>query len=244
MKLKVVSSGSVGNSYIVHNEDEALLIECGVRFDDIKRSLNFNLKKVVGCIVSHSHKDHCKGVREVVNAGINIHCLEETAATFGFKSHRLKVIEPKKIFTVGKFKVMAFPLQHDVPCLGFMVDHEETGTFVFITDTYYCEYTFPGLHNVIIEANYCQNILDSKVAAGATPEFLRNRVLQSHMSLATCKEFLKVNDLSKVNNILLIHLSDSNSNADQFKKEVQEQTAKTVNIASKGLEINFNKTPF
>ncbi|AMQ00963.1 MBL fold metallo-hydrolase [Pedobacter cryoconitis] len=244
MKLKVVSSGSIGNAYIVHNDDEALLIECGVKFGDIKQSLNFNLKKVVGCLVSHSHQDHCKGVREAVNAGINVHCLPETAETFGFKSHRLKAIEEKKIFTIGNFKIMAFPLQHDVPCLGFMIDHKDTGTFVFITDTYYCEYSFPGLHNVIIEANYCQTILDAKLAAGATPEFLRNRVLKSHMSLATCKEFLKANDLTKVNNILLIHLSDSNSNAEQFKKEIKEQTAKTVNVASKGLEINFNKTPF
>lgn len=244
MKLKVVSSGSIGNAYIVHNDNEALLIECGVRFSDIKQSLNFNLKKVVGCLVSHSHLDHCKGVREAVNAGINVHCLEDTSAAFGFKSHRIKNIEPKKIFTIGNFKIMAFTLQHDVPCLGFMIDHVETGTFVFITDTYYCEYSFPGLHNVIIEANYCQSILDAKLAAGATPEFLRNRVLKSHMSLATCKEFLKANDLTKVNNILLIHLSDSNSNAEQFKREIKEQTAKTVNIASKGLEINFNKTPF
>jgi phosphoribosyl 1,2-cyclic phosphodiesterase len=244
MKLKVVSSGSVGNSYIVHNNNEALLIECGVRFDDIKRSLNFNLKKVVGCIVSHSHKDHCKGVRDVVNAGIDVYCLQKTAESFGFKSHRLKPVLAERSFLVGNFKVMPFSLQHDVPCVGFMIEHDETGRFVFITDTYYCEYTFPGLHNVIIEANYCQSILDAKVAAGATPEFLRNRVLQSHMSLATCKEFLKVNDLSKVNNILLIHLSDSNSNAERFKKEIKEQTAKTVNVASKGLEINFDKTPF
>ncbi|MBB2148834.1 MBL fold metallo-hydrolase [Pedobacter gandavensis] len=244
MKLKVVSSGSVGNSYIVHNEDEALLIECGVRFKDIKQSLNFNLKKVVGCLVSHSHQDHCKGVREVVNAGINVFCLLETANTFGFKSHRIKEVIPMQSFMVGNFKVMAFPLQHDVPCLGFMVEHKDTGRFVFITDTYYCEYSFPGLHNVIIEANYCQTILDAKLAAGATPEFLRNRVLKSHMSLSTCKEFLKANDLTSVNNILLIHLSDSNSHAERFQHEVKEQTAKTVNVASKGLEINFTKTPF
>lgn len=244
MKLKVVSSGSVGNCYIVHNEDEALLIECGVKFKQIQESLNFNLKKVVGCIVSHSHQDHCKGVREVVNSGIDVYCLRETASTFGWKSHRVKEVEAMKSFMVGNFKVMPFPLQHDVPCLGFMVEHKDTGRFVFITDTYYCEYTFPGLHNVIIEANYCQNILDAKMAAGATPDFLRNRVLKSHMSLATCKEFLRANDLSSVNNILLIHLSDSNSNADLFQREIKQQTAKTVNVASKGLEITFTKTPF
>jgi len=244
MQLKVVSSGSIGNAYIMYNDQEALLIECGVKFKDIKQALKFDLTKVVGCIVSHSHKDHCFGAKDLVNAGIDLYSLPETSETFGFKSHRLKAIDPSKSFTIGSFKVKAFPLNHDVPCVGFMIEHEETGRFCFITDTYFCEYKIPGMHNVIIEANYCQSILDQKVAAGATPDFLRNRVLRSHMSLATCKGFLQANDLKSVNNIVLIHLSDSNSHAERFKTEVAELTAKNVHIASKGLDINFNKTPF
>ncbi|TDO67859.1 hypothetical protein EV143_1261, partial [Flavobacterium chryseum] len=30
MKLKVISTGSIGNAYILETENEALLIECGV----------------------------------------------------------------------------------------------------------------------------------------------------------------------------------------------------------------------
>lgn len=244
MRLKVVSSGSVGNAYIVYNEKEALLIECGVRFADIKVALGFNISKVVGCIVTHSHLDHCKGARDVVNAGIDLYCLPETSGTFNFSSHRIKPIVPGNALQIGGFKVRSFNLNHDVPCVGFAIEHEETGRFCFITDTYYCEYLIPGMHNVIIEANYCQTILDQRLASGASPEFLRNRVLSSHMSIATTKEFLKANDLKRVNNILLIHLSDGNSHAERFKNEIQELTAKTVHVAEKGLDINFNKTPF
>jgi hypothetical protein len=39
------------------------------------------------------------------------------------------------------------------------------------------------------------------------------------MSLETLLELLGKNDLSKVNNIVLIHLSDSNSNAIEFKMQ-------------------------
>lgn len=244
MRLKVVSSGSIGNAYIVYNEKEALLIECGVKFKDIKQALKFDLTKVVGCIVTHSHKDHCIGARDLVNAGIDLYSLAETSETFGFKSHRLKAIDPDRTLLIGNFKIKCFPLNHDVPCVGFMIEHQETGRFCFITDTYFCEYKIPGMHNVIVEANYCQTILDQKVAAGATPDFLRNRVLRSHMSLETCKGFLRANDLRAVNNILLIHLSDSNSHADRFRIEVRDLTTKNVHIASKGLDINFNKTPF
>lgn len=55
---------------------------------------------------------------------------------------------------------------------------------------------------------------------------------------------LAANDLSQVNNIVLIHLSDSNSDEKQFQKEVSELTRKNVTVASNGIEIQFNKTPF
>lgn len=244
MKLKVVSSGSVGNSYIVYNDDEALIIECGVRFKFIKEALNFNLAKVVGCLVSHSHLDHSKSAKDVMAAGINIHCLPETAETFGIKSHRISPVQVEKPFKVGGFKVVAFPLQHNVPCVGFLIEHKETGRFCFITDTCYCEYVFPGMANVIVEANYCRTLLSDRYEAGLEVGFLRDRIIRDHMSLETTKEFLKANDLARVNNILLIHLSDRNAHAERFKEEITSLTGCNVNIASKGLEIDFSTSPF
>lgn len=244
MRLKVISSGSIGNSYLIYNNTEALIIECGVAFDRIKKALNFDLSKVVGCLVSHSHKDHCKGVKDLVSGGIDVYCLKETSDRFGFFSHRFNDITPGKTFTLGNFTIVSFDLDHDVPCLGFYIKHAETGNFCFITDTYLCEATFPDLNNIIVEANYCTDILQSWVTAGKTIDMLRDRVITSHMSIETCKEFLAANDLRKVHNIILIHLSDKNSNAERFKKEVKEQTTKTVHIAEAGLDILFNKTPF
>ena len=43
-------------------------------------------------------------------------------------------------------------------------------------------------------------------AAGRLSPSLRNRTIKSHMSYDTCKETLLANDLSEVNNIVLIHL--------------------------------------
>lgn len=244
MRLKVIGSGSAGNSYVVYNDTETLIIECGVRFQLIKQALNFNLHNVSGCLITHSHQDHCKGVKDVLSAGIDVYCLPETAEAFGIPSYRINKIETLKSFKVGNFTVKAFPLQHDVPCVGYHITHEETGQFCFITDSYYCQYVFKNLSNIIVEANYCDKILQARMDSGVSPQFLRDRVVQSHMSLETCKGFLKANDLSKINNILLIHLSDSNSNAVQFKKEVRDLTLANVHIAEKGLDIEWNKTPF
>ena len=64
------------------------------------------------------------------------------------------------------------------------------------------------------------------------------------MSYDTCEEVLQANDLSKVNNIVLIHLSPGNSNAIAFKQGIKCLTGKNVHIADKGVVIDFNKSPF
>ncbi len=247
MKLKVINSNSAGNAYILENENEALLIECGVRFDLIKQALNFNLSKVAGCILTHEHGDHAKALPEMLAAGISVYSSQGTFEAAGFPTHHRAVITfSGDEFKVGKFRIKAFDIQHDVAePLGFLIMHEECGKVLFLTDSYYCKYTFSGLNNIIIEANYSKQILDRRLNDGANPQFLRDRVITSHMSLDTCKTMLGANDLSQVNNIVLIHLSDSNSNEKQFKHEVEQQTGKLVHVASAGLVIeNFNKTPF
>jgi phosphoribosyl 1,2-cyclic phosphodiesterase len=246
MKLKVISTGSIGNAYILSNENEALLIEAGVNIRDIKKALDFDLSKVVGCIVTHEHMDHSKAIWDVMKLGINTYASAGTLkARYVFEQARAKVIKSKESFNVGNFRIMPFDVKHDAKePLGFMIEHPDCGKTLFLTDTYYCKYTFPGLKNIIIEANYSKEIIDKKFGPDSDKEFLRNRILQSHFSLANCKEMLSANDLSQVNNIVLIHLSDSNSDEKQFVKEVTELTGKNVCAAVKGMEIEFNKTPF
>jgi len=240
MKLTIVGSGSKGNAYIVHNEHEALLIEAGCSFEKVKKALEFNVGKVSGCLITHEHLDHSKYANAVLMAGIDVYCLKETAEARGLKGHRVQYLSEGITHYVGNFKVVAMSVRHDVPCVCFFIEHPETGRFCFLTDTIYCEYRFPGLNNMIVEANYGEDIIDSR----NDPRFLRDRIVQSHMSIETCEEFLKSNDLSKVNNIVLIHLSDRNSNAVAFKNKIKSQTGCSVHIADSGMEIAFGKTPF
>lgn len=245
MELKIVGTGSTGNAYVLENENEALLIECGVRFSDIKKAINFNLSKVVGCVVSHLHGDHGKSIQDVVKSGIDVYALTETLSHWNVdNSHRSKSIQSKETFKVGSFTILAFDVKHDVPCLGFLISHPDCGKVLFITDTYYCKYKFSGLNNIIIEANYSAEIIYKRLGPESGKEFLKNRIIQSHFSLDNCKDMLAANDLSKVNNIVLIHLSDGNSNERQFRDEVYQLTGKNVRVASNGMKLKFDKTPF
>lgn len=55
MHLKIFGSSSHGNCYILQTPTETLIIECGVKYKEILQGLNFNLRGVVGCLISHQH---------------------------------------------------------------------------------------------------------------------------------------------------------------------------------------------
>jgi phosphoribosyl 1,2-cyclic phosphodiesterase len=96
----------------------------------------------------------------------------------------------------------------------------------------------------MVEANYCLDILKANIKAGLIPESLKNRLLESHFSLDNVKGFLKANDLSEVRKIVLIHLSDGNSDADRMVREISELTGKDVEVAEAGKEIKLELYPF
>jgi phosphoribosyl 1,2-cyclic phosphodiesterase len=245
MEFQVIGTGSKGNAYILRNEDEVLLIECGVNIDEIKKALNYNYSNVVGCIVTHEHNDHAKSINELMKLGIEIYATEGTYKGYSVNpayKHRAFIVKPKKIFRLSKFTIIPFDVKHDAQePVGFLINHPETGKVLFMTDTIYCKYKFEGLTSVIIEANYSKEIIDRKYGPDSEKYFLRNRILKSHMSLENCIGFLKANDLSDTEQIILIHLSDSNSHEKYFKQKVQEATGKLVEIANNGQTFNLNQ---
>jgi len=243
MVLKVLNSNSSGNGYVLESKDEKLLLECGLKPLELKKAIDFDLSGVAGCLLTHEHLDHSKYMNDYAKMGIDIY---SSKGTFGDKeNHRFKVKKSGDKFSVGKFKVIAFDVKHDArEPFGYMINHEECGNVLFVTDSYYTQYNFKGLNNIIVEANYCKDILLDKLVNGKIMPFLYKRIVDSHMSIQTCMDLLKANDLSAVNNIVLIHLSNSNSDERRFKTMVEESTFKNVHVANRDMVIDFNLTPY
>lgn len=246
MKVKILGSSSTSNCYLLQaNDGESLMIECGVDFKEVKKALDFNLRNVVGCLITHEHKDHSGYVQMVLEAGINCYMSRGTKEVLGLSHHRANILGEFAKITIGGYEVMAFDTKHDCrQSVGFLVQHKEMGLLLLATDTYYLKYIFEGLNHIFIECNYAKDILDKNVELGIINNMLKNRTLRSHFELENVKSFLKANDLSSVRNICLLHLSDRNSDAGRFKKEIGELTGKNVVIADKSIEVDLNLFSF
>lgn len=248
MDLKILGSSSAGNCYVFDNGKEALVVECGISFKEVQKALKFDINRISGAIVSHEHGDHAKYVSKFLEARVPVYMSTGTMHKVIGKCERgylPLLIEASAETRIGTFVVLPFNVQHDAAePLGFLIFHPEMGTTLFATDTYYLKYKFAGLNNILLECNYSLEILNANIAAGKLPQKLRDRTIESHCSLDTCREILLNNDLSQVNNIVLIHLSPGNSNAEQFKNDIASATGKNVYVADKGMNIKFNKSPF
>ena len=238
INIECLGSGSSGNGYIVTCNEESLIIECGIRFSSALKALHFNLRNIRGALVSHCHSDHAAYAKQYAEKGIIIYTTKGTLDAINLPVGGAGVfMEKKRIYIIGKFKVMAFATEHDAadPC-GFIIDCHDGNRICFATDTYYLRYKFPDVTIYMLECNYEEKILQRNIKNGIVHPSVGERVRKSHMSVRQCIGTLTSNDLSKVKLILLIHLSKDNSNAEVFKSQVEEATGKLVYVAKKGLK--------
>jgi phosphoribosyl 1,2-cyclic phosphodiesterase len=223
MDIKPYYSGSAGNLYQVDD----LLLEAGVPIRKIKQALGYKLSDITACLVTHEHMDHARGARDVMAAGVDLYCSGGTAEALGLNSHRLHTISTAGPFTVGHWVVLPFLAIHDAAePLNFLISNGRD-KLLFSTDTNYIPYKFRGLTHIMLGVDYDKDILMSPEGDASH----QIRTLQSHMSLQTAQKFFAVNDMSQVEAIYLLHLSNTNSDARRFKEEIQKLTGRPVTIA-------------
>ena len=228
MNIKTLATGSTGNCYLIDDGKTRLLIELGIRFKQIQQALNYETSKVASALISHSHKDHCKGVSNALKASMDVYMSKVTKDEIGVEHNLIKLYENKKQFRVGTFTILPFDIKHDVENHGFLIVSDNGKRLLFASDTYYVKYKFSAINYLMIECNYSEAILSEQEEQGFIHPALARRIRASHFSLENVLEFLRANDLSKVEEIHLLHLSNSNSDEELFKRAVQETTGKLV----------------
>ena len=232
MDITVIASGSSGNAYRISDGDTALLLDAGVPLQRIKQALNFRVRDLAGCLITHAHGDHAKAAGDLAKAGVDVYTSQGTIDACRLTGHRMKPVKALQEVMIGTFAVLPFDVQHDAPePLGFLLTSRRTGEkLLYFTDTYYLKYRFTGLTHIMGECNYSMDIVEQSVRNGYIPPELVPRLIKSHMSLEHFLDLLKANDLHEVKQIYLLHLSNNNSDAERFREAVQKLTGTEVYV--------------
>ena len=205
------------------------MIECGVSWQNIEKALSYNLDNIIGCLLSHEHKDHSFAIEKVIEAGINVYSGFDTLKALGLAEHRrtIRLIHSEITTIDACFAIQPFNIEHDaVEPLGFII--YEIGTkesLLFAIDTSHIKYRFEiPLRIVALECSYERERLKDRVAQGEIPEVVARRLLDSHMEKHATMSYIENRcDLSKCSEIHLLHLSGDNLVKERTRREFEQK---------------------
>lgn len=226
------ASSSAGNVYTVSDGITTIMLECGLPWKKVREMLNFRTSEIAGILVTHSHLDHSRGIKDAAKAGMDVYATKETFEALNLTGHRFIEIEANRQLQIGTWDILPFLTVHDcIGSVGYLMQNGEGENFLFLTDSLYSPVKFPPLSVIAVECNNEAGILSDNIGRGNINASLGRRIRHSHASLETVKKFLLANDLTQCRQIWLIHLSDQNSDEQRMKIEIQEITGVPVYVA-------------
>lgn len=235
--LITVGSGSSGNNYIIRADNEVLILEAGVPFKKCSKVLNYDLKGVVGCCVTHAHKDHSGYIKQYQQHGLTVYSNADVASDFDGVTE----LESMKKYHFGGFTVIGLEVPHgDTPNIAYVIDHPSFGRLCFITDAERFPYQLQGINTLMIECNYSDDIRVDAMLNGAELRAQSRNHMEISETIRTINR-LKSADLSSV---ILLHLSQGLSDAEDFKRRIFEECGVRAEVASKNTEFILHKEDF
>jgi len=235
------SSSRVGSSYVVVGPHGALLIDCGSTQRHLRHclaTLGLSPSDICGCLITHSHPDHVRGIRLVARLGIPIFARPETAQAISARFGPATGVNSLKleVHLGGGFVARAIPVSHyayDGSCAFVIQDGEEAA--LLVTDagevpepTLACA---RGATYVICEANHDRVRAESGIPFEGgrwRPQWvLRQHSLSSmgHLSNDQAAKALSSIVTRETRAVLLCHLSEDYNRPDVAVRTVQSGLA-------------------
>jgi phosphoribosyl 1,2-cyclic phosphodiesterase len=237
-QLKVVSSGSVGNSYILRTNSGTLLIEAGVPYKNILAALDYKVSDIQGLILTHVHGDHMNmsAVKNISNSRIKIYGTSECHVKF----EEVITLTNKQAIQIGNFKVLPLKVPHNAECSSYVIIHPEIGTLLFATDLCEFPYKVKNLNHLLIECNYSQELVEEAVYNGVE---IRSQS-ENHLELYDCIDTINRLKSNVLNKVVLLHLSGNLSDCRLFKTRIFECCGVKCEVASPNLVVEIDKEEF
>jgi phosphoribosyl 1,2-cyclic phosphodiesterase len=224
------ASSSAGNFYVAEADGGyRLAIECGLSIRRLRTEFMFPLNGIDAVLLSHHHGDHSRAVHDLLRASVPVCCSRECAEALGIATHhRWREVWPGVELCVGLWRVVPWEASHDAPgALGFFILAPDGDRLLYACDTAYVPHRFAGLTHVAVECNWSRAALWFSGVDVAQ----KRRVVENHMGLDRAIAMLAANDLSRVREIHLLHLSDRHGDEVAFREAVERATGKPCLVA-------------
>ena len=217
-----LASGSKGNSTLIFSNTTAILVDAGLSYTALTAALReFGLtpSRLDGVVITHEHGDHIRAAQRLSeDVKMYIHPLTARAIydKYGIVKNIAHVDDFENGFTVGDINVEPFRIPHDAAYpLAYSF---ECGGARCSVATDIGVPTVGVLKNikdsslVLLESNHDVNMLVN----GSYPYPLKQRILSnnghlSNDSAARIVQLLSEDRTSRVNKIMLGHISENNN---------------------------------
>ena len=219
MKIKVLASGSKGNSTLIRTEKINILIDCGVTYQYLcneLESIGMTPKDITAILITHTHSDHIKGLAQLVKkTNLKVFVLEEMIEELKSKVPYENINYYTNPLYLEDLKINLIRISHDVEGVGFIIENNNRN-LVYITDTGYINRKYlPLMKNknlYVIESNHDEEML----MEGPYPYILKQRVISDHghLSNTTAANYLKEIVGDRTERIILAHISETNNTED------------------------------
>ncbi len=239
MKIKVIASGSKGNSTLIICDNTKILIDVGIPVSHISNSmkeLGLSPNEIDGVLISHIHSDHTKGLPSLIKKyNLKVYAAPDLLYDLVNIIPLESIVVVDNEFFIDDVKITLLATSHDVISYGFVIEHNFK-SLVYITDTGYINKKYYSVTKnrdiYVIEANHDEEMLMN----GPYPYHLKQRVIgdKGHLSNHYTGKYLTkvVGDNTKF--VFLAHISENNNTYDLALSQVEEEMS----------EINFDNNKF
>ena len=228
MKIKVLASGSKGNCTFIECGNFKFLVDVGITCSQVKQLLleiNITLDQLDAVFITHSHKDHIKGLSTLLKHAkkIKVYTIKEVYLELIESLNIENYVELEEVKNIDGTNVEIIRTSHDVPSCAYIFGYAGI-ELVYITDTGYLNRKFfPKISNkqvYIIETNHDEKML----MEGPYPYILKQRIIgdKGHLSNATAGKILKKVIGNETKYIFLAHISEHNNTKEMALEEVKK----------------------
>ena len=217
MRLRVLGSGSKGNSLAVRSGGTLVLVDLGFSHKDEANRLSccgVDIGDVSGVLFTHDHVDHCRGVVTFHNRhpSVPLFANGNTADAIAMQTglnNGWAVFENGEPFRVGDLTVTAFSIPHDAADpVGYMIEDGSSSLFVGTDMGYVTENVremFRHATCAVLEANHDPVLLEQSDRPVSLKQRIRGRT--GHLANEDAAALLLATNPPCLKRLLLGHIS-------------------------------------